>query len=128
MVTVIVPNFLVDEEGNMSLIDWEYSGMGDANERHWNCCLCCYRLQFRRSKEFINKYFEKNPSVGTERHFLGMVGFVLLLVLMGLFPRKQWKTSWRISCISGIVIRNNYCTEALRLYEEEKLVEGRNFN
>ena len=113
------PNFLVDENGNMSLIDWEYSGMGDAAS-DIGCFLCCTDYSLDEAKEFINKYFKKNPGVGTQQHFLGMVGLVSYYwFLWALFQESNGK---RIGEYLYKWYRHTkmYCTEALKMYQGEK--------
>ena len=112
------PNFLVDKEGNMSLIDWEYSGMGDAASDS-GCFLCCTDYSLDEAKGFINKYFEKNPGVGSLQHFLGMVGLVSYYwFLWALFQESNGK---RVGEYLYKWYRHTkmYCTEAIKMYQGE---------
>ena len=113
------PNFLVDEEGNMSLIDWEYSGMGDPTS-DIGTFVACSDYTLDQAKEFIRIYLEHNPGVASERHFLGIIGLVSYYwFLWALFQESNGKPVGEF-LYKWYRYTKQYCTEALRLYEEEK--------
>ena len=113
------PNFLVDEEGNMSLIDWEYSGMGDPTS-DIGTFVACSDYTLEQAKEFIQIYLEYNPGVASERHFLGVIGLVSYYwFLWALFQESNGKPVGEF-LYKWYRYTKQYCTEALRLYEEEK--------
>ena len=113
------PNFLVDEEGNMSLIDWEYSGMGDPTS-DIGTFVACSDYTLEHAKEFIRIYLEHNPGVASERHFLGIIGLVSYYwFLWALFQESNGKPVGEF-LYKWYRYTKQYCTEALRLYEEEK--------
>ena len=113
------PNFLVDEEGNMSLIDWEYSGMGDPTS-DIGTFVACSDYTLEQAKEFIRIYLEHNPGVASERHFLGIIGLVSYYwFLWALFQESNGKPVGEF-LYKWYRYTKQYCTEALRLYEEEK--------
>ena len=113
------PNFLVDEEGNMSLIDWEYSGMGDPTS-DIGTFVACSDYTLEQAKEFIQIYLEYNPGVASERHFLGVIGLVSYYwFLWALFQESNGKPVGEF-LYKWYRYTKQYCAEALRLYEEEK--------
>ena len=113
------PNFLVDEEGNMSLIDWEYSGMGDPTS-DIGTFVACSDYTLEQAKEFIQIYLEHNPGVASERHFLGIIGLVSYYwFLWALFQESNGKPVGEF-LYKWYRYTKQYCAEALRLYEEEK--------
>ena len=113
------PNFLVDVEGNMSLIDWEYSGMGDPTS-DIGTFVACSDYTLEQAKEFIQIYLEHNPGVASERHFLGIIGLVSYYwFLWALFQESNGKPVGEF-LYKWYRYTKQYCAEALRLYEEEK--------
>ena len=113
------PNFLVDEDGNMSLIDWEYSGMGDPTS-DIGTFVACSDYTLEQAKEFIQIYLEYNPGVASERHFLGVIGLVSYYwFLWALFQESNGKPVGEF-LYKWYRYTKQYCAEALRLYEEEK--------
>lgn len=113
------PNFLVDEDGNMSLIDWEYSGMGDPTS-DIGTFVACSDYTLEQVKEFIQIYLEHNPGVASERHFLGIIGLVSYYwFLWALFQESNGKPVGEF-LYKWYRYTKQYCAEALRLYEEEK--------
>lgn len=113
------PNFLVDEEGNMSLIDWEYSGMGDPTS-DIGTFVACSDYTLEQAKEFIQIYLDHNPGVASERHFLGIIGLVSYYwFLWALFQESNGKPVGEF-LYKWYRYTKQYCAEALRLYEEEK--------
>ena len=113
------PNFLVDEDGNMSLIDWEYSGMGDPTS-DIGTFVACSDYTLEQAKEFIQIYLEHNPGVASERHFLGIIGLVSYYwFLWALFQESNGKPVGEF-LYKWYRYTKQYCAEALRLYEEEQ--------
>lgn len=112
------PNFLVDGEGNISLIDWEYSGMGDPTS-DIGTFVACSDYTLEQAKEFIQIYLKQNPGVASERHFLGIIGLVSYFwFLWALFQESNGKPVGEF-LYKWYRYTKQYCAEALRLYEEE---------
>lgn len=66
-------NFLIDEDGNTSLIDWEYAGMGDyAND--FGTFSVCEQLSENEMYQALTYYFGRIPTDAEWRHNLGLVG------------------------------------------------------
>lgn len=65
------PNFLIDKKGNMSLIDWEYSGNDDPAS-DLGTFICCSNMTYEKAKSVIREYTE-NDNEDEIRHFIGYV-------------------------------------------------------
>lgn len=66
-------NFLVAENGEMSLIDWEYAGMGDyAND--FGTFAVCEQLSEEEMHRALEHYFGREPTAAEWRHNLAQVG------------------------------------------------------
>lgn len=66
-------NFLVAEDGAMSLIDWEYAGMSDyAND--FGTFSVCEQLTDAEMRRALEHYFGRVPTDAEFRHNLAMVG------------------------------------------------------
>ena len=66
-------NFLIDEDGNTSLIDWEYAGMGDYANDFGTFCVC-EQLSEDEMLRALTSYFDRTPTDVEWRHNLGQVG------------------------------------------------------
>ncbi len=66
-------NFLVTEDGNISLIDWEYAGMGDYANDFGTFCVC-EQLSEERMHQALSCYFGRKPTAAEWRHNLAQVG------------------------------------------------------
>ena len=64
------PNFLIDASGNMSLIDWEYSGMADP-ACDLGTFLACSPYDLVEAEAVIQAYFEQQATPEQVRHYLG---------------------------------------------------------
>ena len=66
-------NFLVSEDGKISLIDWEYAGMSDyAND--FGTFSVCEQLTEEEMHRALTYYFGRTPTDAEWRHNLGQVG------------------------------------------------------
>ena len=66
------PNFLVDKNGVVTLIDWEYSGNDDpANDL--GTFICCSDYTFDEALEIFDIYFGRKPTDKELRHCLAYV-------------------------------------------------------
>lgn len=66
------PNFLLDRENNMYLIDWEYSGNDDPAS-DLGTFICCSDYNFEESVEIIEKYLHRLPEDAELGHYLGYI-------------------------------------------------------
>ncbi len=66
-------NFLVTQDGQINLIDWEYAGMGDyAND--FGTFAACEQLSEEEMYRALTYYFGRLPTTTEWRHNLGHVG------------------------------------------------------
>ena len=66
------PNFLFDPDGNITLIDWEYSGNDDPGS-DLGTFICCSDYTYEEALEVIRLYYGREPSKEELRHKLAYV-------------------------------------------------------
>lgn len=67
-------NFLIEKNGTINLIDWEYAGMSDVANDFGTFCVCC-SLDDARANACIDYYFGREACVRERRHFWAYVVF-----------------------------------------------------
>lgn len=67
-------NFLIDEQDEYSLIDWEYAGMSDEASDFGTFTVCC-ELSNAEAEEALRDYFGHTPTICERRHFWSYVVF-----------------------------------------------------
>lgn len=65
----LAANFLIDSKGNMTLIDWEYSGQGDTAQ-DLGSFIACSDMNYEEAIYAISKYLGHTPTKDELRHFL----------------------------------------------------------
>ena len=66
------PNFLVNEEGKIFLIDWEYSGNDDpANDL--GTFICCSDYSYEEAINILELYFGRSLEKEELRHYIGYI-------------------------------------------------------
>lgn len=66
------PNYLVTEDGDMYLIDWEYTGVNDpANDLA--CILCRSYFTEERIEEYFRAYFGRELTEKEHRHYIAYI-------------------------------------------------------
>jgi thiamine kinase-like enzyme len=80
----LIGNWVLDRDGRLYLIDWEYSGM---NEAMWD--LSCLSIEIDHSPEedrlLLETYFGREPDVSEKKHFIAAKVYVdYLWTLWGL--------------------------------------------
>ena len=66
------PNFLLNEAGEMSLIDWEYSGMGEP-AGDLGTFIACSNYSVEDAEKVLELYLQEVPDRKTKRHYLAYV-------------------------------------------------------
>lgn len=69
------PNFLLSEQGEMNLIDWEYAGMADA-ACDLGTFLACSDYSMEEAKDIIRRYLGHEPTREELRHDLAYVSLI----------------------------------------------------
>lgn len=64
------PNFLIDQQDKMYLIDWEYSGMSDPGV-DIGTFIACSDYDMEKAVEIIGIYLKHVPSTKELRHYIG---------------------------------------------------------
>lgn len=67
-------NFLIDEQNEYSLIDWEYAGMSDEASDFGTFTVCC-ELSDDEAEDALRFYFGHRPTSLERRHFWSYVVF-----------------------------------------------------
>ena len=67
-------NFLVDADGHLDLIDWEYAGMSDIAS-DFGTMVVCAQLSLEQGDEALEFYFGRTPTERERRHFWSYVVF-----------------------------------------------------
>lgn len=66
------PNFLLDEDGNMYLIDWEYSGADDpANDL--GTFICCSDYDYDEAQQILQMYYGRELTAEEHRHCIAYI-------------------------------------------------------
>ena len=68
------PNLLVDAEGHIDLIDWEYAGMSDV-AADFGTMVVCTEMPEERADQAMEFYFGRVPTPEERRHFWAYVVF-----------------------------------------------------
>jgi cholinephosphate cytidylyltransferase/choline kinase len=66
------PNFLLNEAGEISLIDWEYSGMGEP-AGDLGTFIACSNYSVEDAEKVLELYLQEVPDKKTKRHYLAYV-------------------------------------------------------
>ena len=69
------PNFLVDENNKMYLIDWEYSGMADPAV-DLGTFICCSPYDMNKADQVVSWYLGYKPELKEFRHYIGYVAIL----------------------------------------------------
>jgi hypothetical protein len=111
------PNFLLDDNDNMYLIDWEYSGMCDP-AGDIGTFIACSPYTMDQADKVIEWYLAHIPSKEELRHFLGYVAIASYYwFVWSLYqdcvgkPVGEWQYLWYKSSKA-------YAERAIQLYKE----------
>lgn len=109
------PNFLLDEDNKMYLIDWEYSGNDDPAS-DLGTFICCSEYTYDEAVEIIKQYLGKEPSEQELAHYIGYVAIAAYYwYVWALYQETrgnavgEWLYMWYKSS-------KLYCKEAMKLY------------
>ena len=68
----LADNFLIDSEGKMNLIDWEYSGQADTAQ-DIGSFIACSNMDYDRACTTIQRYLKRKPNIEELSHYLAYV-------------------------------------------------------
>ena len=69
------PNFLLDRQGKMYLIDWEYAGMSDPGS-DIGTFIACSDYTVEQAEKVIEIYLDRKPTPEERRHYIGYVALL----------------------------------------------------
>lgn len=69
---VYEPNYLVTEDDEMYLIDWEYTGVNDA-ANDISCILCRYHFTDEEIENYLRAYFDRELTEDEHRHYIAYI-------------------------------------------------------
>ena len=69
---VYEPNYLIDKNGSMYLIDWEYAGLNYA-ANDIGCILCRYDWTDQQTKRYIKAYLGQEPDEEQRRFYYAFI-------------------------------------------------------
>ena len=110
-------NFLVDPNGEINLIDWEYAGMSDYANDFGTFCVC-EQLEEEEMLRALEFYFDRKPTREEIRHNLGMVGMAgWCWYVWALVKESEGESVGEWTYIYYRYARD-YLKKALEMYEE----------
>ena len=110
------PNFLIDQQDKMYLIDWEYSGMSDPGV-DIGTFIVCSDYSMEEAKAIIKIYLKHEPSEKEMRHFMGYVAVSSFYwFVWALYQESVGKTVGEYLYI-WYRYTKKYSAKALELYE-----------
>ena len=68
----LADNFLCNDKGKMTLIDWEYSGQGDTAQ-DIGSFIACSPMNYDAALRTIQQYLQKEPTLEELRHYIAYV-------------------------------------------------------
>ena len=117
------PNFLLNEAGEMSLIDWEYSGMGEP-AGDLGTFIACSNYTVEDAEKVLELYLQEVPDRKNRRHYLAYVAVTSYYwFLWALFQESVGKPVGEFLYI-WYRYTKQYGQLALDLYLEESLDEN----
>lgn len=113
------PNFLIDEDGNITLIDWEYSGNDDPGS-DIGTFICCSDYTYEEALNVIRMYYDdREPTIEELRHKIAYVAIASYYwFIWALYQESvgkivgEYKMLWYDNT-------KTYMQNALNLYKED---------
>ncbi len=110
------PNFLLDNDNNMYLIDWEYSGNDDPAS-DLGTFICCSDYTYEESLQIIRMYLEHEPDKHELAHYVAYVAIASYYwYLWALYQESMGKSVGKFLYI-WYKNTKRFAKEALILYE-----------
>ncbi len=112
------PNFLFNSDGDVTLIDWEYSGNDDPGT-DVGTFICCSDYTFDEAIKIINLYYGREPTTKELRHKLAYIAITSYYWFIWAIHQEsvgvivgEYKLLWHDNA-------KLYMEKAFELYEEE---------
>lgn len=113
------PNFLLDKQGKMYLIDWEYAGMADPG-CDIGTFIACSDYTAEEAEQVIARYLGHMPTETERRHYIGYVAMASYFwFLWALYQEKCAKHVGEYLYI-WYKYAKQYAKLALELYDREE--------
>ncbi|WP_350455431.1 phosphotransferase [Slackia heliotrinireducens] len=110
-------NLLYDEEGNLSLIDWEYAGMSDYASDYGTFVVTCM-LNDEEADRALEHYFGRTPTLEERRHnyaFVGLAGWCWYVWSLQKESEGDYVGEWLYTYYR---YAKKYLPKAIELYEQ----------
>lgn len=111
------PNFLLDENDKMYLIDWEYSGNDDPAS-DLGTFICCSEYTYEEAIEIIKQYLGRTPETRELAHYIGYVAIAAYYwYVWALYQETRGNSvgKWLYMWYKNSKL---YCKEAMQLYKD----------
>lgn len=111
------PNFLLDENDKMYLIDWEYSGNDDPAS-DLGTFICCSEYTYEEAIEIIKQYLGRTPDTRELAHYIGYVAIAAYYwYVWALYQETRGNSvgKWLYMWYKNSKL---YCKEAMQLYKD----------
>ena len=112
------PNFLIDENDKMYLIDWEYSGNDDP-ATDLGTFICCSDYTEDEALEIIKKYIGHEPSTVELRHHYAYVALAAYYWYVWAIYQTSVGNNVGEYLYLWYRMAKNYCKKAMPMYLEE---------
>jgi CTP:phosphocholine cytidylyltransferase-like protein/thiamine kinase-like enzyme len=113
------PNFLIDPQGKMYLIDWEYSGMADPAS-DLGTFLACSDYTMDEADEIIARYLQHKPDDRELRHFIAYAAILSYYWFVWAIYQESIGKSVGEYLYIWYKYTKTYSRRAFELYAEEK--------
>lgn len=112
------PNFLVDKNGDMTLIDWEYSGNDDPG-CDMGTFVCCSDYTFDEALHVLDLYYGRKPTKEELRHMLAYISIASYYWFVWAIYQESLGKLIGEYLLLWYENSKVYMKAALKLYEEE---------
>ncbi len=110
------PNFLLDENGHMSLIDWEYSGMADPAS-DMGTFIACSDYTMDEADAVLARYFQRQPTYEQQRHYIAYVAIASFYWFLWAIYQEQMGKAVGEYLYIWYKFTKSYSKRALSMYQ-----------
>ncbi|MBR1923016.1 MAG: phosphotransferase [Paludibacteraceae bacterium] len=109
------PNFLIDKNGRMYLIDWEYSGNDDPGS-DLGTFICCSDYTEEEADNIFERYLQRKPDSIEQRHFYAYVALAAYYWFVWAIYQTSVGNNVGEYLYLWYKIAKNYYKKAIKLY------------